>query len=99
MLRTHYIHGIGEDQIGAVVTLAGWVEDIRNLGGIAFILLRDKTGRAQLTCIKKDEPKIFEKITELPRESVISAVGLCQKNEKPAYPKGRAGRGTTFIDL
>ncbi len=82
MLRSHYSADVGEEETGGQISIAGWVEDIRNLGGIAFILLRDKTGRAQITCIKKETPDIFEKITSLSRESVISVEGLCQKNDK-----------------
>lgn len=82
MLRSHYSADVGEREFGKQISIAGWVEDIRNLGGIAFILLRDKKGRAQITCIKKETPDIFEKITSLSRESVIVVEGLCQKNEK-----------------
>ncbi|MEA2053908.1 MAG: aspartate--tRNA(Asn) ligase [Candidatus Thermoplasmatota archaeon] len=82
MLRTCYSRDVGEKEFGKTITIAGWVEDIRNLGGIAFILLRDKKGKSQVTCIKKENPELFEKITSIPRESVISVKGLCQKNEK-----------------
>lgn len=82
MLRTYYSTDVGEEQFGKNIAIAGWVEDIRNLGGIAFILLRDRKGNAQITCIKRETPEIFEEITSLSRESVISAEGLCQKNEK-----------------
>lgn len=82
MLRTHYIADVSKKEQGAEITLAGWIEDIRNLGGIAFILLRDKTGRGQLTCIKKDAPDIFEQLTGLNRESVVAVTGTCQKNDQ-----------------
>ncbi|HDS58687.1 MAG TPA: aspartate--tRNA(Asn) ligase [Thermoplasmatales archaeon] len=82
MLRTHYVADVGEKEQGTEVTLAGWIEDIRNLGGIAFLLLRDKTGRGQLTCIKKEAPDIFESLTGLTRESVVAVTGPCQKNER-----------------
>ncbi len=82
MLRSHYSVDVREEEFGKDISIAGWIEDIRNLGGIAFILLRDKKGISQITCIKKETPEIFEKITLLSRESIISAKGLCQKNEK-----------------
>lgn len=82
MLRTHYIHTVGKKEYDTDIILAGWVEDIRNLGGIAFILLRDKTGRAQVTCIKKENTDIFDTITKISRESVISVAGRCQGNKK-----------------
>jgi len=82
MLRTHYSKDITPAEYGKTISLAGWIEDIRNLGGIAFILLRDRKGKAQVTCIKKEEPEIFESLTSLPRESVVSVKGICQENEK-----------------
>jgi len=64
------------------VTVAGWVEDIRNLGSIAFLILRDKKGTLQLTILKKKTPELFDRFIALPRESVISVRGLCKQNEK-----------------
>lgn len=64
------------------MTVAGWVEDIRNLGSIAFLILRDKKGTLQLTILKKKTPELFDRFISLPRESVISVRGLCKQNEK-----------------
>jgi len=59
-----------------VVTLEGWVQDIRNLGGISFVVLRDRYGTVQITLPKKKiEPELFEGLTTLSRESVISVTG------------------------
>lgn len=82
MLRSHYSNEITEKDFGGKVTVAGWVEDIRNLGGIAFIVLRDRYGRMQITVIKKEAPEPFKLLTQLNRESVVSVTGVCQKNEK-----------------
>ncbi len=82
MLRTHYSKEVMPTEYGKDISLAGWIEDIRNLGGIAFLLLRDKKGKAQVTCIKKENPELFETLTSLPRESVVSMTGVCQENEK-----------------
>lgn len=82
MLRSHYCSEIDESTHGNKIRIAGWVEDIRNLGGIAFIILRDRTGRMQITSIKKENTEIFNELTSLTRESVITAYGTCQKNEK-----------------
>ncbi len=82
MLRTHYAADVSTDDCGDTISIAGWIEEIRNLGGIAFILLRDKTGMAQITCIKKEMPDLFARLTELPRESVIAATGRCQENDQ-----------------
>jgi len=59
-----------------VVTMEGWVQDIRNLGGISFVILRDRYGTVQITLPKKRiEPGLFEGLTSLSRESVISVTG------------------------
>lgn len=62
--------------------VAGWIHDIRNLGGIAFVLLRDRTGITQLTFLKKQNKELFKQVTSLNRESVIQAAGPIQRNEK-----------------
>jgi aspartyl-tRNA synthetase len=82
LLRSHYSIDVSEVEFGSSITVAGWVEDIRNLGSIAFIILRDKKGTLQVTGLKKEHPKLFEKLVNLPRESVVSVKGLCQKSGK-----------------
>ena len=58
------------------VTVKGWIQDTRNLGGISFVVLRDRYGTIQLTLPKKKiEPELFAKITTLARESVVAVTG------------------------
>jgi len=82
MYRSHYSKEISKKEYNSSVVVAGWIEDIRNLGSIAFLILRDKTGTLQLTLLKKKKPELFEQLISLPRESVISVKGLCKENEK-----------------
>ncbi len=82
MYRSHYSKDMAKGDYGKSVSVAGWVEDIRNLGSIAFVILRDKKGTLQLTVLKKKTPEIFEKLISLPRESIISVKGLCKENDK-----------------
>ena len=59
-----------------IVTVKGWVQDTRNLGGISFVVLRDRYGTIQLTLPKKKiEPELFDKLTTLPRETVVAVTG------------------------
>ena len=59
-----------------IVTVRGWIQDTRNMGGISFIVLRDRYGTVQLTLPKKKvDPDMFATITKLPRESVVSVTG------------------------
>lgn len=62
--------------------MAGWIQDIRNLGGIAFLVMRERDGVYQVTTVKKSDPELFERITSLPRESVLVVDGTIQKNEE-----------------
>jgi len=68
---------------GDDVTLAGWVHEIRDLGGIAFLILRDKTGKIQVK-FEKDEmdDHLVETGTTVPRESVVSITGLVEVEER-----------------
>ncbi|MFP4625932.1 MAG: aspartate--tRNA(Asn) ligase [Natronomonas sp.] len=72
---------------GEEVTLAGWVHELRDLGGIAFLLLRDRTGRIQVKFEKDDmEDDLVETGLSVPRESVISVTGVVE--EEPRAPTG-----------
>ncbi len=82
MYRSHYSKEVTKKDYDKSITVAGWIEDIRNLGSIAFIILRDKKGTLQLTVLKKDNKELFNEFTSLSRESVISVKGLCKENEK-----------------
>jgi len=58
------------------VTVKGWVQEIRNLGGISFVILRDRFGTIQITLPKKRiDPELFSGLTTLSRESVVSVTG------------------------
>ena len=68
---------------GDTVTVAGWVHEIRDLGGIAFLILRDGTGKIQIK-IEKDEmdENLVETALDVHRESVISATGDVEAEER-----------------
>jgi aspartyl-tRNA synthetase len=80
--RTHYSKEVSSKDYDKKIIVSGWIEDIRNIGSIAFIILRDKKGTLQVTALKKENPELFENMISLPRESVIAVEGLCQKSEK-----------------
>ncbi len=73
---------IGEEEFDTEVAVAGWLEDVRNLGGIAFLLLRQSEGTLQITAVKKDDERLFRELTSLPRESVVAVLGILRKNPK-----------------
>ncbi len=82
MFRTHTTKEASKLD-GEEVKVCGWIHDIRVLGRIAFIILRDRYGFAQLTLIKSlIGNENFKKYTKLTRESVICARGKVQKTEQ-----------------
>ncbi len=69
-------------------SVTGWVHEIRDLGGLAFILLRDRTGILQVTIPKKKVPEaVVETVRSLSKESVITVEGKVKGIEKA--PGGR----------
>jgi aspartyl-tRNA synthetase len=79
--RTHYTSEL-EEQIDKEVVLSGWVHDVRVLGGINFLLLRDKDGLVQVTAPKKLVKAAIVKIYEkLHQEDVISVKGKVVKSK------------------
>ena len=59
------------NKYNGTVTVKGWIQEIRNLGGISFIVLRDRFGTVQITLPKKKmDAELFTRLTTLSRESV-----------------------------
>ena len=80
--RTHYSKDVISNDFSKTISVAGWIEDIRNLGSIGFIILRDRKGTLQITVLKKQNKDLFDKLVTLPRESVIAINGMCKENAK-----------------
>jgi aspartyl-tRNA synthetase len=82
MLKRMYYTNELKKQIGKEVVLSGWAHDVRILGGINFLLLRDKDGIAQVTAPKKEVSKEILKIIEkLHQEDVIAVKGKVVKSK------------------
>ncbi|MCX6246294.1 MAG: aspartate--tRNA ligase [Bacteroidetes bacterium] len=75
MLRTHTCGELNMQFTGQFVTLCGWIQRIREMGGMTFIDLRDRYGITQLVFNLQVQPDLFAKVKELGREFVISAKG------------------------
>ncbi|PIU76090.1 aspartate--tRNA(Asn) ligase [Candidatus Pacearchaeota archaeon CG06_land_8_20_14_3_00_35_12] len=68
---------------GEKVLLKGWIHDVRDIGKIKFLLLRDVTGIIQITAIMgKTDEKVLEKMSKIPRESVISIEGTVKESKQ-----------------
>lgn len=75
--RSHYSNQLDEKTIGKHVTVGGWVEDIRDIGKIIFMIIRDITGPMQVV-INQDD---FSQAREIPRQSSILISGLVQSSK------------------
>ncbi len=81
--RTHYSKQINTDMNDEEVVLMGWIHEMRDLGGIIFVLLRDRDGMTQITApSKKISPELFEDLRKLKKESVIAVKGRVQESGK-----------------
>ena len=77
-----YSKEINSSLYGKSLTVGGWVQDIRNLGGISFLQLRDRYGVIQITTLKKRNKELFDLVTAIPRESVILVVGTVKESKE-----------------
>ncbi len=77
--RTVYCGAVGEDQVGTSVVLNGWVRKRRDLGGIIFIELWDKTGTVQVVFNPEICPDIHDDAGTLRSEYVVAVKGTLQR--------------------
>ena len=74
-MRTHFCGLVDETLIGQTLTLAGWTDVARNLGGVCFIDLRDHEGIVQVT-VQPDDAEVFAVAAALGYEDVIQVEGV-----------------------
>jgi len=75
MYRTHNCGKLRSEHIGQTVTLSGWIQKSRDLGGMTFIDLRDRYGITQLVFNMETDSSLCEKARKLGREFVIQIEG------------------------
>ncbi len=83
MDRTHYTESIDESLIGKEVTIAGWIEDMRELGAITFLTIRDVTSSMQV--IAKSGMLIHNGV-KVTRQSSVAVTGVVQVSKSKNYP-------------
>lgn len=89
--RTHNLGELRKENIGQTVTLSGWVDTKRDLGGLTFVDLRDREGKTQVIFdIDFTTKEVVELAQKLKNESVIRVVGLVKErsNKNPNLPTG-----------
>ena len=82
---------------GETVTVGGYVDTVRNKGGIIFIVLRDRTGVVQLTFNETTDKEIFEKAASCRSEYVLMAKGVVRERES-VNDKIATGHVEIFVD-
>ncbi len=91
--RTHNCGELSEKNVGEVVRIAGWVQTIRDHGGIIFVDVRDHYGVTQVVV---DGETLKETVIKIPRESTISALGtVTRRSEETVNPNLSTG----YIEL
>jgi aspartyl-tRNA synthetase len=79
MYRTHTCGELRIANINSNVTLAGWVQRIRDFGGMSFIDLRDRYGITQLVTDENTNQSVVDQISQLGREFVIQVKGAVRE--------------------
>ena len=79
MNRT-YINEV-QKEIGNTVKVQGFIENLRNSKAMAFIVLKDITGKLQITVEKADHPELVDTIDQLTPDSVITVTGKVVEND------------------
>ena len=77
--RTHFCGELRRENIGETVSLHGWVQRARDLGGLIFIDLRDRTGLVQLAFDDTTDRAIFEDAFRTRSEYVVAAKGVVRE--------------------
>ncbi|MBQ8530759.1 MAG: aspartate--tRNA ligase [Parabacteroides sp.] len=90
MYRTRTCGDLRLTDVGSVITLAGWVQKTRKMGGMTFVDIRDRYGITQLVFNQEVDATLCEKANKLGREYVIQVTGtVCERsNKNPNLPTG-----------
>jgi len=88
MYRTHNCGEIRTSDVGKEVQLAGWIQTIRDMGGIVFIDLRDQYGITQL--VASNNQQLVDMVSRIPVESTISVTGKIKLRDDETVNKNIA---------
>jgi aspartyl-tRNA synthetase len=90
--RTHTCGQLRAGDIGETVTLTGWVDVRRDLGGVIFVDLRDRYGKTQVVFAPQHHERTYDAAKALRSEFVISVTGKVERRpagtENPELPTG-----------
>ena len=80
--RTHYARQLDDTLVGQQVRIGGWIEDVRDIGKLAFVTIRDVTGACQ-AIVTGDSVQIA---AQAPRQSAVILAGVVQKSKAKDFP-------------
>jgi aspartyl-tRNA synthetase len=84
-IKTHWCGKLSENEQGQKISVAGWVSTKRDLGGIIFVELRDRSGIVQLVADPGKNPEIHKIFGQVKDEYVISAFGTVSKRPDDTF--------------
>ena len=88
--KTHTCNEISLEDVGKKVRIAGWVQTIRDLGGLVFLDIRDMYGITQV--VTSGEAKDVDFASHIPIESTVTVYGIVKKrDEETINPKLKTG--------
>lgn len=101
MHRTHTCGALRLTDQKSTVTLSGWVQRSRDLGGMTFVDLRDRYGITQLVFNMDDDAALCEKARKLGREFVVKATGNVRErsSKNPKMPTGDIEIQVTAMEI
>jgi nondiscriminating aspartyl-tRNA synthetase len=82
MIEREYTADITAGDDGETVSIAGWAHEIRDLGGLTFVIVRDREGQVQVTFKEDDDEELFEKAQEIGKEDIIHVTGVVEENDQ-----------------
>ncbi|MDD2480859.1 MAG: aspartate--tRNA ligase [Lutispora sp.] len=94
--RTHMCGELSISNLNEEISLTGWVQKSRDLGGLLFLDLRDRTGILQVVFNKDKDSELFEYAQKIRGEYVISVSGIVGKRDEKAINKKMK---TGYIEL
>ena len=101
MYRSHTCGELRMENVGTTVTLAGWVQRSRDLGGMTFVDLRDRYGITQLAFNMEVNAELGEQARKLGREFVIQVMGsvIERSSKNRNMPTGEIEMNVTEIKI
>ena len=80
--RSHYASQVDRSLVGQQVRVGGWIEDIRDIGKLAFLTIRDVTGACQIIVTGDN----LQSALQAPRQSVVTVTGTVQESKARDFP-------------